>query len=413
MQTFTGFEYLLIDVANAFGLDKENYDVRLDWAKANLNELEDLADQADDYYLYRKSVMALRETLEGKPTGHLVGFDAVCSGMQIMSAITGCKIGAKNTGLIDPTVRADAYTKCLEIMRQYIPTLPNEERKKVKNAVMTSLYGSIKQPEGVFGEDSEELRVFKKALYKLAPGACTLLETLRNTWRPDALYHSWKLPDGFDVKVKVMVEKEARIEVDELGGRTFTYKFKENEPKEKGVSNIANVIHSIDAYMVRSIERRCNYDPEVVERAESILAAEYLRRFFTGEKFEKIQPSKKFDYYLEQYDRSTVADVVILPYLTLENASLLSCKHLDKLISLVDNMLAYKPFPIITVHDEFKCHPNNMNHLRFQYKEILADLAESEILLDLLIQLYGRNGSVPKYSQDLPDLIRQSNYAIC
>lgn len=413
MQTFTGFEYLLIDVANAFGLDKLEYEDRLMWAKTNLNELEDLADQADDYYLYRKSVMALRETLAGKPTGHLVGFDAVCSGMQIMSAITGCKVGAMNTGLIDPNTRSDAYTKCLDIMRQSIPTLPNEERKRIKDAVMTSLYGSIKQPEDVFGKESEELRVFKKALYKLAPGACTLLETLRSTWNPEAFSHAWKLPDGFDVKVKVMVEKEARIEVDELGGRTFTYKFKENEPKDKGVSNIANVIHSIDAYMVRSIERRCNYDLEVVERAESILAAEYLRRFFTGEKFENIQPSKKFDYYLEQYDRSTVADVVILPYLTLENASLLSSKHLDKLISLVDNMLTYKPFPVITVHDEFKCHPNNMNHLRFQYKEILADLAESEVLLDLLVQLFGRNGSVPKYSQDLPDLIRQSNYAIC
>ena len=414
MQTFTGFEYLLIDVANAFGLDKEVYEVRIQWAKDNLNELEDLAVLADDYYLYRKSVMALRETLAGQPTGHLVGFDAVCSGMQIMSTLVGCPTGAEATGLVNPNVRSDAYKGCLDIMRQYIPTLPDEERKKIKNAVMTSLYGSIVEPEKVFGTDTEELKVFKKSLYQLAPGACELLETLRDTWNPTALYHAWKLPDGFDAKIKVMNKKESRIEVDELGGSTFTYIYLENECAPEGVSNIANVVHSIDGYMVRSIERRCNYDAQAIDQALDILITEGLRRE-VGKTTDSsnIQPCQRFSYYLEQYDRSTVADVVILPHITSTNVCLLSDKHLDKLINIASDMLEYKPFPVITVHDEFKCHPNNMNHLRFQYKEILADLADSDLLQDLLIQLYGKVGKVQKKSSNLGDKIRQSNYAIC
>lgn len=413
MQTFTGFEYLLIDIANAYGLDKEVYPVRIQWAKDNLMELESLAEYADDYFLYRKAVMALREVMAGKPTGHLVGFDAVCSGAQIMSALVGCAVGAKATGLIDPDVRSDAYTKCLEIMRQYIPTLPDEDRKRIKNAFMTKLYGSIKEPEKLFGEGTEELKVFEKALYKLAPGACELLEALRASWNPQALYHAWKLPDGFDVKVKVMVEKEPRIKVDELNGSSFTYKYEVNEATTKGVSNIANVIHSIDAYLVRSIERRCNYDEKVMNRALAILITEVVKRDLGEVTSVPVKPSQEFAYYLDQYDRSTVADVVILPYLTLENVTLLSDKHLNKLVSIVDKMLQYKPFPVITVHDEFKCHPNNMNHLRFQYKEILADLAESDLLQDLLTQLYGKAGRVIKKTPDLADKIRQSNYAIC
>lgn len=80
MQTFTGFEYLLIDAANNFGLDKETYDSRIIWAKANLDKLEDFVEEADDKEQFYSAVLAIREAQAGKPSGHLVGFDAICSG---------------------------------------------------------------------------------------------------------------------------------------------------------------------------------------------------------------------------------------------------------------------------------------------------------------------------------------------
>ena len=82
MKTFTAFEYLLIDIANHFGLDKLRFEERIEWAKQNINNFEALQDQAETKTkpLFVKTMLAIRDVRQGKPTGHLVGFDAVCSG---------------------------------------------------------------------------------------------------------------------------------------------------------------------------------------------------------------------------------------------------------------------------------------------------------------------------------------------
>lgn len=82
MQWFTPLEYLQIDIANQFGLDKQPFEDRIAWVEANENNLEDLEPQAKKKtrYRYAVAVMAYREVQAGKPTGHRVGFDACSSG---------------------------------------------------------------------------------------------------------------------------------------------------------------------------------------------------------------------------------------------------------------------------------------------------------------------------------------------
>jgi hypothetical protein len=412
MKYFSAFEYLLIDVANNFGLDKELYETRIQWATENLHELEDMVNFADDRYLYIKSVLAIREVLAGKETGHLVSLDAICSGMQIMSAITGCKKGAEATGLVFQDVRSDAYTEVTDTMRKALPTLKDTLRDDVKNATMTKLYGSVKEPKELFGEDTPELQEFGKSLMKVAPGACELLEDLKDSWDSDALYHSWTLPDGFVSKNRVMEKKSARIEVDELDHTTFTYIYEENVPMERGVSNVANPIHSVDAYLVRSVERRCHYNKDMVMAAHDIMILEELRRFNNKGTARSTSPCKKLNEYIELYELSGMADVVILPYLTDSNVQVLSTTHLNKLLEIVTDMLKYEPFPVLTNHDAFRCHPNNCNELRYTYNQVLGDLADSKICEWLLNQLYGVTGTYEKHQDDLSDLIRESNYAI-
>src|SRR5579875_2162933 len=134
METFTGWEYLLIDLANAFGLDKKLFSERIQWANANLDKLESLVDQADSKPLFYKAMLAIRKVQAKKPTGHLVGFDACCSGIQVMSALTGCVAGATATGLVDPTKRADAYGMLRDTMADILGGAVKVDRGDAKQA---------------------------------------------------------------------------------------------------------------------------------------------------------------------------------------------------------------------------------------------------------------------------------------
>jgi hypothetical protein len=210
-----------------------------------------------------------------------------------------------------------------------------------------------------------------------------------------------------------MTKKETRIEVDELDHATFTYEYYENEGSKKGLSNVANVVHSIDAYVLRCIHRRCNYDVvEVMGAYESLLSELDIRNQNMGG--QALSPSKegKLDYYIKQYERSGMADIVILPYIKDGYQTMyMSTDHIEKLIRIIESM-DHKPFEVVTIHDEFKCHPNNMNSLRQHYINIFAELSESNILSDILTQIHGVAGVFPKLSTNLGDLIRESNYAL-
>lgn len=53
-----------------------------------------------------------------------------------------------------------------------------------------------------------------------------------------------------------------------------------------------------------------------------------------------------------------------------------------------------------------------MNDVRYNYKEILAEIAEQDLLGNILSQILGYDVSIAKFSKDLPELIRQSEYAL-
>jgi hypothetical protein len=415
MQTFTGYEYLLMDAANHFGMDKELFEPRIQWAQDNLADLESLVDKADCPALYTKAVMAIRKAQRGEPTGHRVGLDAVCSGMQIMSVLTGCVAGATATGLIDPNRRADAYTDLTSIMRRFIPGLPDSERGKIKNACMTSLYGSKAEPKKEFGDGTDELNAFYKSMYIMAPGACDLLSDLLDSWQPYALSHDWKLPDGFDAHVPTREVVEKRIEVAELGGTRFTYQYKENVGLEYDRKNAANMVHSVDVYLLRSLIRRCNYDRDIMEWASEYIEMVLLERSIDvpDAYCDETWCNETFRYLKERYEATNMPDVRILDHSREYEIRAMSTQHLQALAKIVNQMLEHKPFPVIAIHDEFTAHANNMNQLRAHYIEIMAGLADSTILDDIFQHLHGTTCNYTKLSTNLADKIRISNYALC
>ncbi len=413
-QTFTGWEYLCIDIANHFGLDKETFEKRIQWVEDHMNHLGFMVKQAETPELFQKAIMALNRVRNGEPIGHLVQFDGVCSGIQILSALTGCEQGAFNTGMIDPTQRMDAYSNTTGAMNALLEQAGMSSievpRKDVKQAVMTSAYGSKAVPKKVFGE-GELLDTFYDAAMQIAPGAFELMDELLDSWRPFAMEHTIVMPDGFVAYMPVMQTKETRIEVDELDHATFTLQYKVNEGTERGRANVANAIHICDGYLLRGMERRCNYDPEVVTEARDIL--EWASLAYSAGAKQMPLASEPTSYYVPFFQKSGMADVVILPYLTWDNVMELPVKLVRKLLAIVNDMMCYKPFPIITVHDAFGSHSNNCNITRYWYKEIMADFADSTLLQWMLNQLFQiTDGVYTKKSANLGDKIRNSNYAL-
>lgn len=132
-------QYLAIDIANQFGLDKLNYEDRIEWVKTNKDNLENLNSKAEEPELYWKAVNAFRKAQNGEAIGHTVALDSVCSGLQIMSAVMGCKSGAEMTGLIDPNNRVDAYTIVTDYMNELLAKAGMQgvvvSRKDAKQAV--------------------------------------------------------------------------------------------------------------------------------------------------------------------------------------------------------------------------------------------------------------------------------------
>jgi DNA-directed RNA polymerase len=136
-RTYTGWQWLLIDAANHFGYDKMTFEWRIQWAMGNLHNLESLSKNAEKQPLYDKAVMAIRKAQAGQPTGHMVGVDACCSGIQVLSVLTGCIAGATATGMVDPDRRADAYAETTKVMQDILGPQFDVHRDDAKKALMT------------------------------------------------------------------------------------------------------------------------------------------------------------------------------------------------------------------------------------------------------------------------------------
>jgi hypothetical protein len=182
------------------------------------------------------------------------------------------------------------------------------------------------------------------------------------------------------------------------------------------------------------MHRRCNYDSLLIDGVVHVLRNEHARRSFqfgksqtvSNPKYEQIAKENalrqdasmyhKFIEHQKHFERSTVVSVAIVNYINDTTVALLSDHHLQKLSAALEDVNSRESFELVTIHDEFKASPNNMNHVRWTYNEILASIAESDLIDDLLSQIYGRSVVFDRDHTNQPllaRLIRACNYAIC
>jgi DNA-directed RNA polymerase len=335
MQKFTPYEYMLISLANANGMDKLLWEERIAWSDTFIKmSVKDQLEYANEEctgepLLLAKGINAHSEILKGNEVGFMCNLDATASGIQVMSAITGCHQSAAKVNLIDNGKRNDLYLDTAHIMNNKYGC--NVNRNDLKDPIMHAFYGSEATPKKVFGKGTPELAAFIKTLKTGLKGAYSLLLDLQSLQNSNAKSYTWTLPDGHTSYVPVMEAVDKKIEIAEFNKATFTFRTKVNQPKEFDLSIAANVVHSIDGYIVRQLFRR----------------------------------AKRMGYHMT------------------------------------------------AIHDSFWAHPNNMEDVRIGYADELAKLARSNVIQNILNDLSGNPAGIyGKCSNDLADLIENSNYAL-
>lgn len=135
MQKFTPIQYLMIDVANNFGLDQQDWDDRLDWFKAHEHELEGIIKQAKEPALYFAGVQAYRAAQRGEAISYPISLDATSSGAQILSILIGCRQSASLCNVVDAGKRMDLYTSHYQAMCAEAAMPVSISRKEAKQAI--------------------------------------------------------------------------------------------------------------------------------------------------------------------------------------------------------------------------------------------------------------------------------------
>lgn len=399
MQKFTGHQYLQIDIANNFGLDKQDWNTRLDWFNQNQEKLLSLVPQAKEPALFYAGVQAWNQAQQGLPIGYPISLDACSSGLQLLACLTGDDKAAKLCGVIDTGHREDAYSVIYNEMVNSIGESAKISREDCKDAIMTSLYGSTAVPKQVFGE-GKLLQTFVDTMTNLAPAAWALNQVFLDIWDSTVLSHDWILPDNFHVHVNVMGTIKEKVN---FFNKPYEVVTKVNMPKEKGRSIGANVTHSIDGFLVRELTRRCDYKPDQRDRVQSMIFNCWEKNELQDTNNNRMLETLWFHYLDSGYLSARILD-----YITEDNIS-----YIDRSViqELIDSFPA-KPFKVMAIHDCFRVLPNYGDDLRKQYNLQLMLIAKSDLLSFTLSQVMGREINVDKQNPNMWKEIKDSNYTL-
>lgn len=405
MQLFTPKQYLKIDIANSFGLDKYDWDKRLEWFDANESTLLSKLSDAENPAMFYAGIKAWEDVKLNRATGYPISLDATSSGIQILSVLTGDRSAALLSNVVNSGHRQDAYQSLFQAMQRRLQALPSVDvqaltfsRNDLKHSIMTAFYGSEAIPKAVFGE-GKLLQAFFETLEEQTPYVWELNKAFLAMWNPDALKYSWVLPDNFHVNMKVTGKIEETVE---FMGEPFTTERFENRPVDQGRALGANITHSIDGMIVRELLRRCAYEPNQVKHVQSVVyeGPGALRDASSSD-------GQMVAKLWELYEKSGYLSARILEHLDSSNVHLVNT---DPVQDLLDS-LPPKPFRIVPVHDCFRVHPNYGNDLRRQYNTQLALVAQSNMLQFLLSQVVGKTITINKQADLAPEIL-DADYAL-
>lgn len=395
MQHFKPIEYMKIDIANSFGLDKEIWTERIKWVDKNHDHLLDLIDDADEPAEYYAKVLSLYDVEAGKPTNSCCGLDATSSGTQLLSCITRDHKAASLCNVICRTengvvIRSDTYKIINNELGGYYP------KAQTKKAVMTSFYGSRSKPKELFGENVKE---FYGVMEKEAPLCWALNEYILDyCWNAKVEKYEWPMPDNFHV----MIENHKIIEEEVIfNNESYTIEKKVVGATESGRSLGANLTHSLDSLALREIIYMASLSNDQRIKIKNLLKGNYELNIGSTANRTIVET------LLKRYEETNFMSARILHYIDEGNIHLIPREPLEELMSF----LPKRPFEVIGIHDNFKCHPNYVEDVRKMYTYYLAKLNRSNFL-DHWFKCIGMTDYDFKIGESFYDEILETEYAL-
>lgn len=412
MYMFSGFEWLLIDLASRFGKDKDKYQARIDWAaeliplinvrtEAELKtNLEPWINIADDKPHFVGAALAIWDTLQGRVSNWAVSQDSASSGAQLMSCMTKCHTGMSNTGVFGTDV-PDLYTTVNNLMGEHGSKLP---RKVLKKGMIPHMYASTVSPKRIF---EESYPIFLKAYGETVPRAQILSDLLVDAWDSNTTEHVVIAPDGFEAVMPVLIQEHKVIPFKDHSYKyVYSAKGTKLKGKAKGTKALsANTTHIYDAYMLRELNRRCNYSADIVVAAIDALTNPKLGKVDQH----KVTKLKGLERLSQEFNQ---VSIVALEYIDVSTAACVSHNYRNQLVVILEQVLLSTSFEIKNVHDDFAALPNYVSHMKYMYNVLLRETYLGKWIYAVLKKLTGKVYPVSKIDAELADEILLATYAI-
>lgn len=406
MQQFTAEEYLKIDIANSYGLDKETWDKRLSWFDEHAQCLMSMLPTAATPAMYFAGVTAWNDVKAGKPIGYPISLDGCASGFQCLSVLTGDRSAASLCGVVNRLdehgvpVRMDAYTFIYNDLLTLLGEDSRISREDTKTAIMTSIYGSTAEPKRVFGT-GVRLAAFHHVMNNQAPAVWELNEAFLSLWDENASEYNWVMPDNFHVRIQV---KNAVTDSVLFMNRPYDIVRKVIGPKKTGRSLGANATHSVDSLIAREMIRRCDYNVEQVSEVQRLLFNVTPQPM----EIEDTENARMTVTLWDLYEKTGYLSARILDYIDEDTVHLVERADVVALIG----SLPKNPFKTLSIHDCYRCLPKYGNDLRWQYNNQLYLLAKSDLLSHLLSSITGHTLRVGKLDPTMAESILEADYAL-
>ncbi len=275
-------DWLAIQVATTYGLDKATMDERIAWSLDNHELITLIAtdptgcipewESADEPWQFMSACHEYYHCIikrDKTTTGLMVAVDATCSGLQVLAGLAKDKSTASLVNVCPAESPSDAYKAVANEAKKYLPERMHSwmTRSTCKRTVMTIPYNATKDSSRKYIKQSlkeqgidptkDELTQVVNAVYQsmdaIVPGPMQVMRWIKQHVgqyiRNGATEVEWVTPSGFTVNQRRDKVNIQRVQLQLLGSIVISLDKGSGTPcpiRHKS-STAPNFIHSLDA----------------------------------------------------------------------------------------------------------------------------------------------------------------------